>query len=159
MTMNILLTGFCNTSSELLVKRTKYRSLILPNDKMMDSQILLEEISRQRYDYVLSFGQKPNIKNKIYFETTARNADSRIDTNFEFGKLKSALESYDIPVQISSNAGTSFCNALYWNGLNYISNKCPDTKMLFLHIPFCKNIADPELFFDRILAAIKGLQT
>ena len=157
--MKILLTGFCNTSSELLAKCAQYKSLILPNDKLKDSQILLEEIGGQKYDYVLSFGQKPNIKNKIYFETAARNADSRIDTNFELAKLKSTLESHNIPVQISSNAGTSFCNALYWSGLNYIYNKCPDTKMLFLHIPFLKNIADSELFFDRILLGIGDLET
>lgn len=59
--MDILLTGFCGTSSELLVKKANHKSLILPNDKILDSQILLEEISLQRYDYILSFGQKSNI--------------------------------------------------------------------------------------------------
>lgn len=49
--------------------------------KIIDSKILLEEISQQEYDYILSFGQKPNIKDKIYLETTARNADSCINKN------------------------------------------------------------------------------
>lgn len=155
--MNILLTGFCNTSAELLVKCANYKSLILPNDKVIDSRILLEEIALQRYDYLFSFGQKPNIKNKIYLETTARNRDSCIDTNFDYHKLKKALESYNMSVCISENAGTSFCNALYWNGLNYVYSKRLDTKMIFLHIPFCKNIADPELFFNRILKAIENM--
>lgn len=155
--MNILLTGFSGTSSELLVRKADYKSLILPNDKVIDSQLLLEEISLQKYDYVLSFGQKPNIKNKIYLETTARNEGRFINTNFEYEKLKSALESNNTPVQISSNAGTSFCNALYWNGLNYIYNKNLDVKMVFLHVPFYKNIVDPELFFNRILTAIDNV--
>lgn len=59
--MNILLTGFRGTSSELLVKKSNYKSVIMPNDKVIDSRILLEKIRRQKYDYVFSFGQKPNI--------------------------------------------------------------------------------------------------
>lgn len=155
--MDILLTGFCGTSSELLVKTAKYKSLILPNDKVMDAQMLLQEISSQRYDYILGFGQKPNIKDKVYIETTARNEDCYIDTNFEYGRLKGILESNDIQVQISNNAGTSFCNALYWNGLKHICNKCFPTKMIFLHIPFYKNITAPELFFHRILSAVEEI--
>jgi len=157
MQMNILLTGFCGTSSEMLVKKSNYKSLLLPSDKVIDSQILLEEISLRAYDSILSFGQKPSIKDKIYLETTARNADSCIRTNFEYNKLKDALESNNIPVRISGNAGTSFCNMLYWNGLKYIYNKCLNTKMIFLHIPFYKNIADSELFCTRVLTAIKNI--
>ncbi len=152
--MDILLTGFCGTSSELLVEKANYKSLILPNDKMMDSNILLKEMSLLEYDLIFCFGQKPNIKDKIYIETTARNADNCINTNFEYDKLKDIFESNHIPVRISNNAGTSFCNALYWYGLNYIYNQCLDTKMVFLHIPFYKNITDSELFFKWILASL-----
>ena len=155
--MNILLTGFRGTSSELLVKKANYKSLILPNDKIIDSNILLGEISLQEYDIIFSFGQKPGIKDKIYIETTARNVDACINTNFQYDKLKDILELNNIPVRSSSNAGTSFCNALYWNGLSYIYNQCLDTKMIFLHIPFYKNIVDPELFFKRILTVISKI--
>ena len=41
---NILLTGFRSTSSELLVKKAKAKSLILPNDKVLDFRKLLAEI-------------------------------------------------------------------------------------------------------------------
>lgn len=152
--MNLLLTGFYGTSSELLVRKANHKSLLLPSDKVIDSQILLSELRQQTYDYILSFGQKPNIKDKIYLETTARNANNCIQTNFQYCKLKNALESENIPVRTSDHAGTSFCNALYWNGLNYICNKKSNTKMIFVHIPFCKNIADCEMFFDRIITAI-----
>lgn len=155
--MDILLTGFCGTSAELLVKRANYKSLILPNDKVADSQLLCEEIGLQKYDYVFSFGQKPNIRDRVYLETTARNGNRFINTNFECEKLKNALEQINIPTQISDNAGTSFCNALYWNGLSYIHDKHLSTRMCFLHIPFYKNITDSELFFNRILAAIENV--
>lgn len=155
--MDILLTGFGGTSSELLVKKASYKSLILPSNKIVDSQLLIEEIRLRKYDYVISFGQKPNIKEKLYIETTARNMAKRLDTNLEYDKLKSAFENNKLSVHISDNAGTSFCNALYWNGLNYIYNTGIDTKMIFIHIPFCKNITDSEGFFNRILTGIEYL--
>lgn len=155
--MDILLTGFGGTSSELLVKKASHKSLILPSDKIVDSQLLIEEVRLRKYDYVISFGQKPNIKDKLYIETTARDMAKRLDTNLECDKLRKAFEKNKLSVHISDNAGTSFCNTLYWNGLKYIYNKGIDTKMIFIHIPFCKNIIDPEGFYNRILAGIEYL--
>lgn len=155
--MDILLTGFGGTSSELLIKKASYKSLILPSNKIVDSQLLIEEIRLRKYDYVISFGQKPNIKDKLYIETTARNMAKRLDTSLEYNKLKTVFENNKLSVHISDNAGTSFCNALYWNGLKYIYNNGMDTKMIFIHIPFCKNITDPEGFYNRILIGIEYL--
>ncbi len=155
--MDILMTGFGGTSSELLVKKASYKSLILPSNKIVDSQLLIEEIRLRKYDYIFSFGQKPNIKDKLYIETTARNMAKRLDTNLEYDKLVNAFDKNKLPVHISDNAGTSFCNALYWNGLNYIYNRGIDTKMIFIHIPFCKNITDSEGFFNRILTSVEYL--
>ncbi|MDE7222875.1 MAG: hypothetical protein K2O34_03715 [Acetatifactor sp.] len=155
--MNILLTGFQATSSEALIKKADYKFIILPNNKMIDSKLLIEEIRLQEYNYIFSFGQKPNIKDKLYIETTARNMAECLDTNFAYDNLKSAFEKNNLSVRISNNAGTSFCNALYWNGLNYIYRNGIGAKMLFLHIPFCKNITDPEWFFNQILSAVGNL--
>lgn len=155
--MDILMTGFGGTSSELLVKKASYKSLILPSNKIVDSGLLIEEIRLRKYDYIISFGQKPNIKDKLYIETTARNMAKRLDTNLEYDKLIDAFEKNKLPVHISDNAGTSFCNALYWNGLNYIYNKGIDARMIFIHIPFCKNITDSEWFFNRILTSVEYL--
>lgn len=102
--MEILLTGFCGTSSELLVKKA-----------------------------------------------------NRILTNFKYSRLKKALEENNLTVHLSDNAGTSFCNALYWNGLDYIYNNRLNAKMVFIHIPFSENITDSELFFKHILRAIENL--
>lgn len=155
----VLLTGFRGTSSELLVKRAKCSSLVLPNDKLLDSRLLFEELDRKSYDYVLSFGQKPNMKDKVCIETVAGsmngNTNLRVNTNFEYEWLKAAFEARKIPVRISNNAGTSFCNALYWNGLNYISDGGLRTKMLFVHIPFYKNLAAPEWFLEQLLGAVE----
>lgn len=155
--MNILLTGFRGTSSEVIVKTSKYKSLILPNDKVLDSRLLIEEMSLNKYNYILSFGQKPNIKNKVFIETTARNLDDCINTNFDYNKLKNGLETQSLSVKISGNAGTSFCNALYYGGLKFINNERLGSKMIFIHIPFYKNISGPKQFFSRVLAAIENV--
>jgi Pyrrolidone-carboxylate peptidase (N-terminal pyroglutamyl peptidase) len=153
--MDLLLTGFRDTSAELLVKKAKYTSLLLPSSKVIDSQLLIEELRQQKYKYIFSFGQKPNIKDKLYLETTARNMPDRLNTNFAYIRLASAFSENNLSVKISNNAGTSFCNSLYWNGLSYIYNTAIDAKMIFLHIPFCKNITDSERFFHQILTAIE----
>ncbi len=152
----ILITGFCGTSSELLVKKAVGKLLILPNDKVLDSQILLTEVGRHAYKYIFSFGQKPNIKDKVYIETTARNGGRSYHTDFECDKLREALEAKKITVRISDNAGTSFCNALYWNVLEYFHAQKFEAKIVFLHIPFCKNMTAPEDFCERIRKGIEN---
>lgn len=153
---DILLTGFSGTSSELLVKRAAYRSLILPNDKVLDARILLAEIGRHSYKYIFGFGQKPCIRDKVYLETSARNGNECIRTDFAYGKLLDALNAEKIAVSVSDNAGTSFCNALYWNVLAHIRDKGLETKMIFLHIPFCKNMTEADSFFDKIHKAVES---
>lgn len=152
---DILLTGFRGTSSELLMEKAGCRSLILPNDKVLDGQLLLAELKRQDYEYVFSFGQKPNIRDKVYLETTARNGNKCLHTDFAYGELQELLAAEKIEVRISDYAGTSFCNALYWNGLDYIHNRKMKTQMLFLHIPFSRNITAAD-FFERILRSLKS---
>lgn len=152
----ILMTGFCGTSSEMLVKKAACKSLILPNDKVLDSWILLAELERQDYNYIFSFGQKPNIRDKIYIETTARNGKECLHTDFAYDKLRDTFEKENITVRISSYAGTSFCNALYWSALEYIRDKGLDVKIVFLHIPFWKNMTSSEVFCERILKGIEN---
>lgn len=150
---NFLVTGFCGTSSELILNKAVCKSLVLPNDKVLDSQILLAEVDKHDYKYIFSFGQKPNIKDKVYIETTARNGGRSLHTDFAYDKLQEALEAENIVVRISDNAGTSFCNALYWNVLNYILER--EIKMVFLHVPFCVNMTSPKDFCERIWKGIE----
>lgn len=58
---NILLTAFIGTSSEILLRQiTKYETLFLPNDKIRDSEILLENISKRQFDYVFCLSEAYN---------------------------------------------------------------------------------------------------
>lgn len=158
MQKKILLTAFRNTSAELLIKGAKdYKTLLLPNDKIKDSEKLIAAISREKFDYVISFGQRPNIKNKVHIETTARDGEFYIDTDFDCEKLKRLLEESGIVAKISHNAGTSFCNKLYLNGLKYISQNDLDTKMVFVHIPFVKNVDEFEGFRARVFEVIESM--
>ena len=77
----ILLTAFRGTSSELILKGfNEFPVLVLPNDKVRDSELLIATLSKTHFDYVLSFGQQPNIKDKVHVETTARDDELRLDT-------------------------------------------------------------------------------
>ena len=156
---NILLTAFSGTSSELLLNGFKdFPVLVLPNDKVRDSELLIETLSKAHFDYVLSFGQRPNIKDKVHVETTARDDELRLDTSFDCERLRMLFEQNWIPAKLSHNAGTSFCNKLYWNGLKYIEENELETKMVFVHVPFVKNIKDFELFRQRIYNTLKVLE-
>lgn len=125
--------------------------MILPNAKVKDSENLINKIIDGTYDYVLSFGQKPNIKNKVNIETTARNGITSVETDFDCEQLQDLFESNDIKFKISHNAGTSYCNCLYYNGLLYIQKNHLKTRMIFIHIPFLENIDDTDCFFTKVI--------
>ena len=157
---NILLTSFRDTSSELLLKEfNEFPVLVLPNDKVRDSELLIEMLllSKTHYDYVLSFGQRPNIKDKVHIETTAREGEVCLDTVFDCERLRLLFEQNGIQAKLSHNAGTSFCNKLYWNGLKYIEEHELETRMVFIHVPFGKNIGAFEVFQKKIFATIQQL--
>lgn len=152
---NILLTAFRYSSAELLIKDTRdYNTLLLPNDKVQDSEKLISAILSKKPDYVISFGQRPNIKNKVHIETTAKDGEIVINTNFDCERLKYLFEQNGVISKISHNAGTSYCNQLYLNVLKYIFQNYIDTKMVLIHIPFMKNISDFDVFYKRIFDTI-----
>ena len=150
----ILLTAFCGTSAELLVKGieldSQYQVLYLPNDKVKDSELLIEALQQEHFDHVISLGQRPNIKDKVYIETRARKGGGVLSTAFECERLKRCLEQNGLHVKISDNAGTSYCNELYWNGLRYILERELDTQMVFIHVPFEKNISNLKHFVEEM---------
>ena len=154
----VLLTAFRGSSAEQLIKYANgFGTLVLPNDKVMDSEKLIKKIAYSTYDYVFSFGQKPNIKNKVYIETTARSKESIIATAFDCERLQDLFKSNDIKSKISHNAGTSYCNCLYYNGLSYIQNNHLKTRMIFIHIPFLENIDDTECFFTKVINIVSKI--
>lgn len=159
----ILLTAFCGTSAELSVKGIEsgllYQVLYLPNDKVKDAELLIEKLKQEHYDFVISLGQRPNIKDKVHIETTARKGERSIETTFVCETLKLAFEQNGLEAKLSHNAGTSFCNELYWNGLRYIEEEKLDTKMVFVHVPFKKNITDMEKFRGKMFSGLAWLET
>lgn len=153
---NILLTAFVRSSSEFFLRQvTEYETLLLPNDKIRDSEILQENLTKRQFDYVFCFGQKPIIKDKVSIECTGKDGMGCIETTFNCNELLSDFRTHGIDAKISSNAGTSFCNQLYVNSLRYISQYGMKTKIVLIHIPFLKNITDRELFFKKIIDTIE----
>lgn len=159
-TPKFLLTAFKGTSSEKVIGcfDEAYRRLILENDKVNSAEQLISEMEKDRFDYVISFGQKPVIKDKIYVECSGRLGDTTYETGFDIIRLVSALKNYGFSVHISNNAGTSYCNHLYARGLEYILERLYMGNMVFIHIPFEKNISDIKDFSDRLIKAIRELE-
>lgn len=159
MSKKVLLTAFRGSSAEVLIEDwDEYAIIILPNDKIKDSELLEETMLKGKYDYIISFGQKPNIKDKVYVETTARQRTVCIETIFPWDRLTHIFREVGLFVTISDNAGTSFCNQLYYNGLRFIQQSDVKAKMVFIHIPFEKNISDMEQLRRKIQVAIGKLE-
>ncbi len=151
----VTLLAFKNTSAELLVKGMDFPTVFLPSDKLQDSEIAKEEI--QKSSIIICFGQKPQIKNKICLELIAKNNGSTIATNFDIESFKEKLEQQNVSYSESQNPGTSYCNLVYWNSLNYIKDKRLNCKFLFIHIPFEKNISNISELREKVHCVIKSL--
>lgn len=154
--LRILLTAFRNTSSEKLIRcfGEKYHTLILENDKAESIRQLYSGFDCLSPDYAICFGQKPVIRDKLYIETAGRSENTCRMTSFDTDRLVCALEQSGLSVRISDNAGTSFCNNLYFHGLEYIKKNSCGIKMVFIHIPFEKNISDFSSFSERLDSAL-----
>ena len=149
--MQILLTGFKDTSSEALVKSiNRHDRLILENDKEKSVKQMEQALQKGKYRYIFSFGQRPLIKNKIHIEDNAVVNGETLETVFDIAKLKKVFEDCGITVKLSHNAGTSYCNNIYYYGIKMIVKNDLNTKMVFIHIPYMKNISDPVDFFYSI---------
>ena len=151
----LTLLAFKNTSAELLVKGLDFPTVLLPSDKIKDSEIARGEIKKS--DIVICFGQKPQIKNKICLELIAKNQGEIIKANFEIDFFKKQLEVNNIPYSESHNPGTSYCNLVYWNSLNYIKSENLNCKFLFIHIPFEKQIDNILGLQEKLNIILKNL--
>lgn len=154
----VLLTSFRGSSAEQLIKYANgFDTLVLPNNKFKDAEKLINKIADGTYNCIFSFGQRPNIKNKVHIETTARNGVTSVETDFDCKRLQKLFESNGVAAKISHNAGTSYCNSLYFNGLSYIQTNKLKTKMVFIHIPYLKNIYNKEQFFANLSETISKI--
>ena len=152
--MKILLTAFKGTSSERLIQcfDSTYDKLVMENDKRKSEQQLIEMLEKSCYDLVLSFGQRPVMKNKLCIETCAMEGERMIGTRVDCSVLMRNFAECGLDVKLSNNAGTSFCNNIYRFGL--LSLEKSDTHMVFIHIPFEKNISDFDEFAEKVKNAV-----
>lgn len=159
MEYSILLTGFQGTSAEKLVKSVcGCDTLLLPSNKQADADLLTRQLLRRKYDLIISIGQRPNIKDKVHIETLAREKDTALKTAVDCEKLAQCFDAAGIPAKLSSNAGLSYCNTLYFNGLQLLSTHNLTAGMVFIHIPFEKNISEPDLFYKRFQNVIDEMK-
>lgn len=158
---DVLLTAFRGTSSEKLIAcfDDTYRKIILENDKNASVSQLADALESNTIGCVIGFGQKPVIKDKIYIELAGRIDGILYKTALDTDRLAEILSRCGFQVRISSNAGTSFCNHIYACGLKHISENHYGTKMVFIHVPFEKNISDFKDYSDRLIEAISDFCT
>lgn len=127
-----------DNSSGIICEKLKAdcKKIILPNDKTASCEILKKELG-SGFRYVFSLGQKPLIKNKISVEDTAKLNGRILKSNVE--SISQIIKKFGYDCYISHNAGTSFCNNLYYFGLDHIVENKIKTDMFFLHVPFAEN--------------------
>ena len=156
----ILLTAFKDTSSERLINRfSDHDRLILENHMDRSVEQLINRLNKNTYSLILSFGQRPLIKDKIHFESTARDKNGgEYITDFDIEAALKVCGDIGLYAKRSDNAGTSYCNNIYYWGLSYIKSRSLNTEMCFVHVPYDKNIGDFEDFSDKIKLLINHIQ-
>lgn len=127
-----------DNSSGIICEKLKAdcKKIILPNHKTESCEILKKELDGG-FRYVFSLGQKPLIKNKISLEDTAKLNGKILKSNAE--SISETIKKFGYDCYISHNAGTSYCNNLYYFGLDHIAENKIKTDMFFLHVPFENN--------------------
>ena len=159
--MKILLTGFLNTSSEKMLSYFPQNNdldvLLLENNKGISENQLRTYLEKTEYSYIFSFGQRPVLKNKVVIELVAKREQKVLKTNMNFENFVYKLSKERIVSKISKNAGTSYCNSIYFAGLSMILDRKLKSKMVFVHIPFEKNIGEVNLFFEKIVTVILSI--
>ena len=156
---NTLLTAFRGTSSERLIScfDGEFHKLILENHKGKSVNQLIQLLKGNNFDYVISFGQKPVIRDKLYIELTGKINNVSYKTDFDADRFIDSLTRFGFSVHTSNNAGTSFCNNIYAHGLKFIKENTLKTRMIFVHVPFEKNISDFGDFSDKLIKAAEEL--
>lgn len=133
-----------DNSSKIICGKLKAdcKKIILPNEKNASCELLKKELDRG-FRYVISLGQKPLIKNKISAEDAAKRGGKVLTSNAE--TVAEAIKNFGYDCYISHNAGTSYCNNLYFFGLEYIAENNLETEMFFLHVPFADRCDTDEI--------------
>ena len=130
----ILLAAFSGTSSEMLLEGMQEDKLFLPSDMQRDGELLTASIAQKSYRYVICFGQKPVLQNKVKIERRALRQENAIYTEFPCDALKQLFEKNGITAELSDRPGCSYCNNVYRKGLEYLYDGKCKTKIVFVHV-------------------------
>lgn len=142
--LKILYTAFkgkTNTSKILLDYISSPNKLYLLNSYNNSVKMLEEELNKNGYDLIISFGQLPLEKDTIKIETIADKGNISLKTNYNCNNLQNILK-VRYKVIVSTIASNYLCNNLYYYGLKYIQENEYPAKMIFIHIPKIKNISN-----------------
>lgn len=140
----ILVAGFKgedNSSKVLLDKIDCKYKLYLENDFDISEEQLEMKLREEDYDEVVIFGSKTLVKS-IYIELTGKRNNKQYCTNYDYNKISEYLKLNGYKTNISNDAGNYLCNNIYFYGLELISKKYQNVKLIFIHIPALKNIND-----------------
>lgn len=143
--MKVLVSGFKGetNSAKLIIDRIESKNvsekIYLVNSFKTSKNQLENELKKQVYDFVITFGQKPKVKS-IYLEKEACVQGQKLITNYRYNKLEKLLTDSGITVEISKNAGNYLCNYIFYSGLKFISENKINAQMIFIHVPTIKNL-------------------
>ena len=156
--MKFAIAGFKgNTnSSKLLLDQIKLdiKKVYLSNDKKKSVDELIEVLDN--VDFIIVFGQKPILKDKICIELSATIDYHVMSTKYRIKTIKEYCEG-KYAFKESNNGGTSYCNNVYYYSLNHIKEKNLNSQIVFIHIPMSKNITNFPWLVDVMEGYIKSI--
>ena len=168
--MKVLVTGFepfggekVNPALEAIkglpaeIHGAEVRWLEVPTVFQKSAQVLEEEMSRYRPDFVLCIGQAGGRSSLTPERVAINQDDARIPDNdgnqpidlpiradgasayFSSLPIKAmvqAIKKEGLPSSVSNSAGTFVCNHLMYQALYLVEKKFPHVKAGFMHIPY-----------------------
>ncbi|MFV0274921.1 MAG: DUF5677 domain-containing protein [Bacilli bacterium] len=139
-TAKVLLTCFKGemNSSKILtdkIRKVKYMDkLYLTNSFGSSEKELLKQLDKADYDYIISFGKKPDVS-EVIIEISAKRDEKVLSTTFSYTDLVNYLIEQKVSSKSSNNSGDYLCNNIYYKALEVIKDRKLSTKCLFIHIP------------------------
>ena len=152
---NIILAGFDgkNNPARIITEKAALdcTKVILPNDKVKASELLVETIREVNAVCVVLLGQKPCIKEKIAVEPTAERNGEILHTTLDVTVTAEKIKENGYSAYISKGCGNSYCNHIYYECLK------SGTNCIFLHVHTINNVSDINALTKSVEYYIKAL--
>lgn len=189
--MKTLVTGFepfgsrnTNRSYEVaegFKDRKGFDVMKLPVSFSRAHKILIDQLSRNNYEYLVMLGETSVRNNFISLERVALNLKDTISQDNDgesadevlicpdgpiavmcpvpLKKVYKNLKEEGYKVKISNSAGTFVCNCLYYNVLRFIKEQNLATQAVFVHVPHEIDFIDKEEMTQTIDAIITTIHS